>query len=143
MAHHVSGLMSFATNRATVRQEKHLQIAYKLSKPILPQSISADKGKIEKVLISKYMIAGFLRNVSKFTRNSNKPKERLGPVITKDSKIIDVIQEFPEATSVFKRFGMGCVGCMGMISETIEDGAKMHRISIDKLLYELNKIGYK
>lgn len=64
-------------------------------------------------------------------------------MITKDSKIIDVIQEYPEAASVFERFGMGCVGCMGMISETIENGAKMHRISIEKLLSELNKIGYK
>jgi hypothetical protein len=48
MAYQVSGLMSFATNRATIRQEKHLQITYKLSKPILPQRITADKGKIEK-----------------------------------------------------------------------------------------------
>lgn len=64
-------------------------------------------------------------------------------MINKDSKILDVIQEFPEATSVFERFGMGCLGCMGMISETIENGAKMHRISVEKLLIELNKLGHK
>ncbi len=64
-------------------------------------------------------------------------------MITKDSKIIDVIREIPEAATIFERFGMGCVGCMGMTSETIEKGAKMHRISIEKLLNELNKIGYK
>lgn len=61
-------------------------------------------------------------------------------VITKDSKIIDVIQKFPEAAAVFERFGMGCLGCMGMINETIENGAKMHRISLENLLKELNKI---
>lgn len=64
-------------------------------------------------------------------------------MITKDSMIIDVIREFPEATKVFERFDMGCVGCMGMASETIEDGAKMHRIPIEKLLSELIKIGCK
>ena len=64
-------------------------------------------------------------------------------MITKDSKIFDVIQQFPEAADVFDHFGMGCIGCMGMIDETIEGGAKMHRISIEKLLDELNKIGCK
>lgn len=61
-------------------------------------------------------------------------------MITKDSKIIDVIQKFPEAAAVFERFGMGCLGCMGMTNETIENGAKMHRISLENLLEELNKI---
>lgn len=63
-------------------------------------------------------------------------------MITKDSRIFDIIQRFPEASEVFERFGMGCIGCMGVINETIENGAKMHRISIEKLLDELNKLGY-
>lgn len=60
-------------------------------------------------------------------------------MFNKDTKIIDVLQQHPETAKVFERFGMGCIGCMGMINETIESGAKMHQISIEKLLNELNK----
>lgn len=64
-------------------------------------------------------------------------------MFTKDSKIIDVLRQHPETAEVFERFGMGCIGCMGMISETIENGAKMHQISIEMLLNELNIIKKK
>ncbi len=61
-------------------------------------------------------------------------------MITKDTRIIDLLQSFPEATEVFERFGMGCVGCMGMTMETIENGAKMHNVPLEQLLHELNKM---
>lgn len=61
-------------------------------------------------------------------------------MINKDSKIIDVLRQYPEAIEVFERFGMGCIGCMGMVEETIDDGAKMHHLPVEKLVDELNRI---
>jgi len=34
---------------------------------------------------------------------------------------------------------MGCIGCMGATTETIENGAKMHDIDVDALIKELNE----
>jgi hybrid cluster-associated redox disulfide protein len=61
-------------------------------------------------------------------------------MITKETKIIDALQNSPEVAEIFHRFGMGCIGCMGITGETIENGAKMHRIPLEKLLKELNEI---
>ncbi len=144
MAHHVSGLMSFATYGTTVRHEKTPpNYVHKLSKHILPQRIGIDKGKMKKslkqLIYDGRIFTKLLEFYKKFKTNL---KGETNSLITKDSKIFDIIQRFPEATKVFDRFGMGCIGCMGVINETIENGAKMHRISIEELLAELNKIGY-
>ncbi len=61
-------------------------------------------------------------------------------MITKDTRIIDALQLSPDVAGVFERFGMGCIGCMGITMETIENGAKMHHILIDELLKALNEI---
>jgi hybrid cluster-associated redox disulfide protein len=61
-------------------------------------------------------------------------------MINKDSKIIDVLRQIPDAVKVFERYEMACAGCMGMVNETIEDGAKIHHLPVEKLVEELNKI---
>jgi hybrid cluster-associated redox disulfide protein len=38
---------------------------------------------------------------------------------------------------------MGCIGCMGAATETIENGAKMHDIDVEALLKELNELCLK
>ncbi len=60
-------------------------------------------------------------------------------MITKDTLIIEAIQAHPELIEVFTRFGMGCLECMGITNETIENGARMHMIIPEQLLAELNK----
>jgi hybrid cluster-associated redox disulfide protein len=62
------------------------------------------------------------------------------PMITKETRIIDALQENPKTAEVFERYGMGCVGCMGMTMETVENGAKMHHIPLTDLLRELNVV---
>ena len=59
-------------------------------------------------------------------------------MITKEMRIIDALQAYPQIAEVFQRFGMGCIGCMGVTMETIENGAKMHHIPLFQLLQELN-----
>lgn len=60
-------------------------------------------------------------------------------MITKDTPIFDALQMHPEIADVFEKFGMGCIGCMGVMMETIENGAKMHNIPLEELLIALNQ----
>ncbi len=59
-------------------------------------------------------------------------------MITKDTPIEEVLRLSPAAREVFVRHGMSCIGCMGSISETIDQAARMHDIDVEKLLRELN-----
>lgn len=61
-------------------------------------------------------------------------------IFSKDTLIIDVLRAYPEARAIFAAHGMGCVGCMGSEAETIESGARMHGISVQDLLNELNTL---
>ena len=61
-------------------------------------------------------------------------------MIIRETRIIDVLQLNPKTAEVFERFGMGCIGCMGITMETVANGAKMHQISLEKLLKELNAV---
>jgi len=59
-------------------------------------------------------------------------------MITRKTSIIELLRSHPMARDIFARHGMGCIGCMGAATETIENGAKMHDIDIEALLKELN-----
>ncbi len=61
-------------------------------------------------------------------------------MITKSTPIIDALRSHPQARKIFMKYGMGCIGCMGSMTETIENGAYMHDIDIEALLAELNDL---
>lgn len=61
-------------------------------------------------------------------------------LITKDMTINKVISDYPRTWQVFSEFGMPCSDCMGSLDETIESGARMHSVSLDKLLRDLNSV---
>jgi len=54
--------------------------------------------------------------------------------------MMEALQADPRAREVFAAHGMGCVGCMGVSMESIEDGAKMHGIDPEVVLSELNRL---
>jgi len=60
-------------------------------------------------------------------------------MITKDTGIIEAVQNHPEILQVFAEYGLGCVGCMAARFETLEQGAAAHGIDIDELIADLNK----
>jgi len=60
-------------------------------------------------------------------------------MITKDTGIIEAVQNHPEILQVFAEYGLGCVGCMAARFETLEQGAAAHGINIDELVADLNK----
>lgn len=62
--------------------------------------------------------------------------------ITKDTGIIDAVQQHPEIIEVFQNYGLGCIGCMAAHYETIGQGAGAHGLDVDALIKDINnKIG--
>jgi len=59
--------------------------------------------------------------------------------IKKNMSIREVISKHPETVEVFLKEGLGCVGCGMAQMESIEQGAEMHGIDVDKLVEKLNK----
>lgn len=59
--------------------------------------------------------------------------------LTKDTGIMDAVQEHPEIIEVFQEYGLGCIGCMAAHFETIGQGAGAHGIDVDALINDLNK----
>ncbi|OGV96237.1 MAG: disulfide oxidoreductase [Nitrospinae bacterium RIFCSPLOWO2_02_39_17] len=60
--------------------------------------------------------------------------------ITKEMSINDCLKMYPQTKTVFTKYNMGCLGCMGANAESIEKGAMMHGLEINEILNELNKI---
>ena len=60
--------------------------------------------------------------------------------ITKDMTFHEALQMSPEVAKVLSKFNLGCVGCMGAMNETLEQGARAHGLSVDDILKELNAI---
>ncbi|MBU0530368.1 MAG: DUF1858 domain-containing protein [Candidatus Aenigmatarchaeota archaeon] len=62
--------------------------------------------------------------------------------ITKDMKLGEAIEIFPESTQVLLEHGLHCVGCHANPYETIEEGAKAHGMDdeqIEEMVAEINK----
>ncbi|MCK5234636.1 MAG: DUF1858 domain-containing protein [Candidatus Aenigmarchaeota archaeon] len=58
--------------------------------------------------------------------------------ITKDMPVQEILIKYPETISVFRRYGLHCIGCFAASFETLEQGALAHGLDIDKLLKDLN-----
>lgn len=59
--------------------------------------------------------------------------------ITKEMTMGEVIGKYPETVAVFMKHGFHCVGCPASEVESVEEGAQLHRINLQKLLTDLNK----
>jgi hybrid cluster-associated redox disulfide protein len=60
--------------------------------------------------------------------------------ITKDMTFHQVMQMSPEVVKVLGQFRLGCVGCMGAMNESLEQGAMAHGLDVNELLKALNAI---
>ena len=59
-------------------------------------------------------------------------------MITKDMRIVDVLQVKPQAAQVFGSYGMGCIHCLLAHQETVEEAAAAHGVDLDEMLSQLN-----
>ncbi len=60
-------------------------------------------------------------------------------MITKNSKIGEVIRKYPETLPVFEKYQLRCLGCPAAEPETIKDAAEIHGIDLDSFINSLNK----
>ena len=60
-------------------------------------------------------------------------------MITKDMKIVEVLQVKPEAARVFSALGMGCIHCLMAHQETVEEAAAVHGVDVEEMLSQLNE----
>lgn len=61
-------------------------------------------------------------------------------MITKDMIIEDVIRTYPATIAVFRQFGLECMGCQIASYENLEGGAGVHKVDVEALLKELNRV---
>ena len=59
---------------------------------------------------------------------------------TKDMSILEALQADPRARDIFTAHGLACIGCMGAMMESIEDGARMHGLDPLAMVRELNQL---
>ena len=58
--------------------------------------------------------------------------------ITKDMKIGEVVEQYPQTIEVFLSHGLMCFGCAVARFENLEQGAVAHGIEVEPLLNDLN-----
>lgn len=59
-------------------------------------------------------------------------------MINKDTKIGDLIKDFPEKAEILLSAGMHCLGCPASQAETLEEACDVHGIDVEELVKELN-----
>ncbi len=58
--------------------------------------------------------------------------------ITRDMTFHHILQLDSRVASVLGQFNLGCVGCMGAMNETLEQGAMAHGVDVEEILTALN-----
>lgn len=59
--------------------------------------------------------------------------------IDKKMTFSEVLDRYPYLAKIFTKYNFHCVFCPMARQETIEDGAKIHGIPVEKLIKELNQ----
>jgi len=67
-----------------------------------------------------------------------KKTERLSPV-TKDILMGELVDKYPQASEILMKYGFHCLGCMISPYESLEAGAAVHGIPLEKVLKEINQ----
>lgn len=61
-------------------------------------------------------------------------------MIDRNMTIEEIMHRYPQTVAVFKRFGLDCSGCQIAAYEAVEHGAGVHKVNIEELLTELNRV---
>jgi len=61
-------------------------------------------------------------------------------MVTKDTNILEAVQQYPVIAQVFQRYGLGCIGCMVAAGETLGEGISSHGLNADAIIAEINEL---
>ena len=59
-------------------------------------------------------------------------------MINKNTKIGDLLQEFPDKADILLSAGMHCLGCPASQAETLEEACEVHGIDVEEVVTKLN-----
>jgi len=60
-------------------------------------------------------------------------------MIYPETPIEEILAKYPETARVFEEFGLGCAGCEAALFESIEQGARVHGVDVERLIEGLLK----
>ena len=60
-------------------------------------------------------------------------------IISKDTRINEIIGAYPETMKFFEDLKMSCGSCFAVNFDTLENGALMHGMDVDALITQLNR----
>lgn len=60
--------------------------------------------------------------------------------VNKEMTFHQVLQMDPRVGKVLASFNLGCIGCMGAMHETLEQGAMAHGLDVDEIVKALNAL---
>jgi hybrid cluster-associated redox disulfide protein len=66
-----------------------------------------------------------------------KPKTK--QKVTKDILMGELISTYPQSSEILMKYGFHCIGCMISPYESLEAGAAVHGIPLEKVLKEINE----
>ncbi len=61
-------------------------------------------------------------------------------MITGEMIIGEVMRRYPQTMAVFEKYGLDCSDCQIANYEAVEHGASVHKVDIQALLAELNRV---
>lgn len=64
----------------------------------------------------------------------------MSKIVTRDSNILEVARKYPAVGMVFRKYGLGCIGCMVAAGETLGEGISSHGLNPDVIIEEINKV---
>ena len=64
-------------------------------------------------------------------------------MITREMIIGDIVRQHPETLPIFEKYMLDCFECQVADYEALEHGAGVHKVNVDDLLEELNRIAGK
>ena len=76
--------------------------------------------------------------MKKVNTKTRQKAKKLTPV-TKDILMGELVDKYPQATEILMKYGFHCIGCMISPYESLEAGAAVHGIPLNKVLKEINQ----
>lgn len=64
-------------------------------------------------------------------------------MITREMKIGEILRQHPETLTVFEKYRLDCYECQIADIEDLKHGAEVHRIDVEALLSELNRVAQR
>ena len=61
-------------------------------------------------------------------------------MVTKDSNILEAARQYPVIGMIFRKYGLGCIGCMVAAGETLGEGLAAHGLNADAIIAEINML---